>query len=121
MATALAFYPPGISRFSINPRFAVAGNALDSKNTENFIDSLPGYKVLQSIRITYDQVSDTEVIASFEPANIAISGLTRHDAYQALVEEILIAFEDWSANEAGLGPGPKRQLAVLRTYLGKTP
>jgi hypothetical protein len=80
---------------------------------------LEGYVVKQPIRITHEDVSDSEVQAQFAEANFAVSGTSRQDAFQALTEEMLAAFDDWSADESKLGPGPARQLAVLRTYLGK--
>jgi len=78
-----------------------------------------GYVVKQPIRITYEEISDSEVQARFAEANFAVSGTSRQDAFQALTEEILAAFDDWSADESLLGPGPMRQLAVLRQYFGK--
>ena len=78
-----------------------------------------GYVVNQPIRITYEEISDCEIQARFAEANFAVSGTSRQDAFQALTEEILAAFDDWSADESKLGPGPKQQLAVLRKYLGK--
>jgi hypothetical protein len=80
---------------------------------------MEGYIVNRPIRISYEEISDSEVEARFAEANFAVSGTSRQDAFQALTEEILAAFDDWSADESNLGPGPKRQLAVLRKYLGK--
>ena len=78
-----------------------------------------GYLVKQPIRIFYDEVSDSEVVASFAEANFAVAGTSRQDAFQALIEEVLGAFDDWSADESALGPGPLQQLSVLKKYLGK--
>jgi len=64
-------------------------------------------------------ISDDEVHAQFTEANFAVSGISRQDAFQAITEEMLAAFDDWAADESKLGPGPKQQLAVLRQYLGK--
>jgi len=80
---------------------------------------LEGYLVKRPIRISYEVVSDTEVLAQFAEANFSVSGISRQDAFQALTEEILAAFDDWTADESNLGPGPKQQLAILRQYLGK--
>ena len=71
------------------------------------------------IPISYEGSSDTGFFARFVEANIAVSGVSRRDALQALIEEIAAAFEVWVADESKLGPGPKGQLAVLRKYLGK--
>jgi hypothetical protein len=80
---------------------------------------IEGYVVNQPIRISYEEISDSEVQARFAEANFAVSGTSRQDAFQALTEEILTAFDDWSADESKLGPGPRQQLAILRKYLGK--
>ena len=80
---------------------------------------LEGYIVKRPIQITYEDISDTEVQARFGKGNFAVAGVSRQDAFQALVEEILAAFDDWNADEPNLGPGPRQQLAVLRNYLGK--
>jgi|SRR5271168_790061 len=80
---------------------------------------MEGYSVNRPIRISYEEISDSEVQAQFAEANFAVSGTSRQDAFQALIEEILAAFDDWNANESSLGPGPRQQLAVLRKYLGK--
>jgi hypothetical protein len=75
--------------------------------------------VKRRIPIFYERTSDAEFLARFAEANIAISGVSKRDALQALTEEIAAAFEDWVADESKLGPGPKVQLAILRKYLGK--
>lgn len=56
-------------------------------------------------------------VASFPEANFAVSGITKQDAREALEAEILDAFDDWTADESALGPGPRQQLAVLRQYV----
>ncbi len=76
------------------------------------------YPVLKPIPVTIDR-SDEGVTARFEKANIAISGRDDHDAYQALVHEILDTFDVLRA-ERPLGPDAKRQLAVLRDFIGET-
>lgn len=58
-----------------------------------------------------------EVVAVFEQAGIAMSGDSVEDAINGLMVEILDAFEDYSAEEANLGPGPRQQLRVLREYV----
>ncbi len=80
---------------------------------------MEGYIVNRPIRISYEEISDSEVQARFAEVNFAVSGTSRQDAFQALIEEILAAFDDWNANESILGPGPRQQLVVLRKYLGK--
>lgn len=58
-----------------------------------------------------------EVVAVFEQAGIAMSGDSVEDAIDGLVAEIFDAFEDYSTEEAHLGPGPRQQLRVLREYV----
>ena len=72
----------------------------------DLIERIAGYTILRPIPVTYEEMSDTDVQAGFEPANIAISGTSRQDAYQSLIEELVTAFDDWSADESALGPGP---------------
>jgi hypothetical protein len=88
--------------------------------SEGVIDSFSDdtYEVLRPLKIKY-QHTDEGFIASFPEANIAISGVSRQDAYQALVVEILDAFDDWSADESALGLGPRQQQAVLRKHIAK--
>ncbi len=105
---------------SVNWSITEQRNSLSQPTLEEeFINSLSGYNILQPIHVTYERLSDTEVMATFEEANFAISGLSRKDAFQALLEEILVAFDDWTADESKLGRGPQEQLAVLKKYLGK--
>jgi hypothetical protein len=118
MATAVFFNVPIDTRFPL-PANATKENALYGKPTLEYISRIEGYRVLRPIPVTYEEMSDTDVQASFEAANIAISGNSRQDAYQALIEEILTAFDDWSADESALGLGPRQQLAVLRNYIAQ--
>ena len=74
------------------------------------------YSLLKPIPIQYERVG-TGFIASFPHANIAISGLTKQDAREALEIEILDAFDDWTADESALGVGPRQQLAILKRYI----
>lgn len=92
---------------------------LDTESHDVIDGGVEGYVVNQPIRITYEEISDSEIEARFAEANFAVSGTSRQDAFQALTDEILAAFDDWSADESKLGPGPRQQLAVLRKYLGK--
>lgn len=87
-----------------------------------FIDALSDdcYSLLKPIPIQYERVGNC-FIASFPQANIAISGLTKQDAREALETEILDAFEDWIADESVLGVGPGQQLEVLKQYITGKP
>ncbi len=55
--------------------------------------------------------------ASFKEGNIGWSDDSLDEAIEGLKAEILNALEDFEAHESILGPGPKRQLAVLRKHL----
>ena len=66
------------------------------------------------IGIDLEQLNDREVIASF--AGIAMSGRNEVDAIDALFEVLLDALEIYLAEEASLGPEPKRQLSILRQH-----
>ena len=46
-----------------------------------------------------------------------MSGDSVEDAIDGLMVEIFDAFEDYSAEEGNLGPGPRQQLRVLREYI----
>ncbi len=87
--------------------------------TRTTIGSLPGepYTLLRAIPVKIEQVEARDFVAEFDEANIAISGETYHEAFQNLIAEILNAFENFSTEEARLGPEPTRQLEVLRNYL----
>jgi hypothetical protein len=118
MSTAVFFKVPVDTQFVVTAD-GTRENALYGKPTLEYINQIEGYRVLRPIPVTYEEMSDTDIQTSFEAANMAISGNSRQDAYQALIEEILTAFDDWSAEESALGPGPRKQLAVLRSYLAK--
>ncbi|HLW70220.1 MAG TPA: hypothetical protein VKS22_06320 [Candidatus Binataceae bacterium] len=86
--------------------------------SEGIIESLEdgGYVLLQPIRFQYKRAG-FGYIASFDEANIAISGITKQDARQALEIEILDAFDDWIADETALGAELKKQLVVLKKHV----
>lgn len=75
------------------------------------------YKILKPIPVTVTEHNDLEFVASLDAANIAMGGTTFHDAFQALVFEILDVFDHLSANADRLGPQPEKQLKLLRTHL----
>jgi hypothetical protein len=76
------------------------------------------YRVHQpfSIKITRIGVGNFE--ASFREANIAISGIDRDDACQALVAEILDTL-DTLVEEPNLIPPAAKQLQILREYIAQ--
>ena len=79
-----------------------------------------GYALLMPIPYRTERIDDGTYVASFEAANVSISGTSFRDAYQSLIAEILDSFDTLLANETVLGPDAKEQLEVLRRYIGKT-
>ena len=75
-----------------------------------------GYYVLQPIPVEIKRVGIRDFEASFREANVAMSGIDRDDAFQALVAEILETF-DVLLSEQNLGPDAAEQCRILRTYI----
>jgi hypothetical protein len=83
------------------------------------IDELEqGYEVLVPISVTIQRIDDRTFEASFDGANIAITGEDAQDAYQSLVAEILDTFDTLIA-EPNLGRDAATQLEVLRRHIAK--
>jgi len=78
------------------------------------------YKIIQDIPVTVTRSGELDFVASFEKANIAIGGVDFHDAFQALVYEILDVFDFLTTNSDILGPEPEKQLALLNKHIVKT-
>ena len=78
-----------------------------------------GYDVAMPIPVTIERTDDYTYQASFDEANVAISGVDAHDAYQGLIAEILDTF-DTLVREPRLSPAPAAQLDVLRRYIVQT-
>ena len=76
------------------------------------------YRVRQPFSIKITRIGAGNFEASFREANIAISGIDRDDAYQALVAEILDTL-DTLAEEPNLIPHAARQLQILREYIAQ--
>ena len=83
------------------------------------IETLPdsSYTLLQPIPISWEEQEDGEWIASFEEANISMSGSTVGEAMDLLAEDIEWAFALFTKEETTLSPHLKHDLAVLRQYL----
>jgi hypothetical protein len=77
-----------------------------------------GYQILKPIVVEIRRTDDNTYTASFDDANIATTGENVHDAYQALVAEILDTY-DALLGEPVLGINAAGQLEVLRSYIGK--
>jgi hypothetical protein len=76
------------------------------------------YEPIKEIRIVVEPTEDG-FCASLYDANLSTCGETEADAIQALKEYIVEAFE-LLERLPKLGPGPSRQLAVLRSLIQKT-
>jgi hypothetical protein len=80
------------------------------------------YRVLRAIPVTVRSLDIGEGFeAAFVEGNIAWVANGRVEAINGLRTEILNTIEDFEANEDRLGPEPTRKLALLRTYLKRTP
>jgi len=78
-----------------------------------------GYKLLRPIPTELERVGESEVIAKFKEANIAIAGVSEQDAFQSVFADILDTFDALSDEGNNLGPDAAKQLQVLRTYIAK--
>jgi predicted RNase H-like HicB family nuclease len=75
------------------------------------------YRVARPIYITLEP-DDSEYVATFTDADISASGDTQAEAVANCKDMIVTLFEDLSAEPPEvLGPGPRRQLEVLRRFL----
>ena len=75
------------------------------------------FEILQEIKVVV-RPSDDEFIASFFDANINASGCNESDAVANLKEMIVSRFEHLdSLPPEKLGPGPARQITVLRAFM----
>ncbi len=67
------------------------------------------------------QTVDDAFVATFFDANISTSGDTQEEAIANLKDLLLDIYLDLEEEpEERLGPEPKRQLAVLRSVIGRT-
>jgi predicted RNase H-like HicB family nuclease len=77
------------------------------------------FDLLQPIQVVV-QPSDGEYVASFFDANVNASGCTETEAVANVKDVLLGLFEHLSSLPAKrLGPGPAKQLAVLKTVVRK--
>lgn len=79
-----------------------------------------GFGVIKPIPIKL-QLVDSGFVASFVAANISTSGGTWDEATSNLTLLIIDVFELLLSHAPSqLGPGPRRQLSVLRSFITKT-
>jgi hypothetical protein len=78
------------------------------------------FSLLRPIEVLVEQMDDA-FVASFFDANISASGDNQQEAFDNLKSLILDTYDSLCAESPGrLGPEPKRQLAVLDSFLRKT-
>ncbi len=75
------------------------------------------YDLIKEINVVL-QPSDDEYVASFFDANVNATGCSEADALDSLKEMLISRFEYLeSLPPEKLGPGPAKQLAVLRCFI----
>ncbi len=105
------------------PQVLVAGLAsgLDQnrqywKIADSDIPDAEPYHVLVPIPVTLVR-HGLDFTASWDEANIAIGGESFRDAFQALVLELLDAYDHFSTNQSQLGLEAERQFDLLKKHL----
>lgn len=89
------------------------------KISQNDLPEGEPYTVIEDIPVKIRKDGDLDFIATLEAAEISIGGVNPRDAFQALVYEILDAFDYFTAHQTTLGPEPRRQLSALNRHLVK--
>jgi hypothetical protein len=87
-------------------------------SADTWINRLERHQLTKPIPVTIEENDDDGVIATFDAANISMSGDTLPAALLALSDYIEDIYETYAA-EMHLGPEPMRRLGVLRGYLGE--
>jgi hypothetical protein len=78
------------------------------------------YRVLRPIPVAIHRVEE-EFVATFADANINSSGDNPQEAFASVRDLILDTYERFNSLPADkLGPGPKRQFAVLKEFIDAT-
>ncbi len=82
------------------------------------INRLPdsSYKLTAPVVISVEHAQQG-FIASFDAANVHMSGDTPREAIENVLCLMIDLFDTFSANEEALGKEPRRQLDVLRSYI----
>jgi hypothetical protein len=88
-------------------------------HVQTLINSFPGerYTLLKPIPVKIERIGENDWVASFEDANLGMSGESQQEAFQNLIADILDTFETFGREEHNLGPEPSRQMAILREYI----
>ncbi len=109
---------PTLSGFSLDSEKG-ARREQEESGDDAFIAASPdsAYRLLRPIPVRLEHGEDGEWIACFSEANISMPGSSPKDARQALADDIVEAFALFLAEEETLGPGPQKQLTVLRQYI----
>ena len=77
------------------------------------------YELLQRLEVVVEPSGD-EYVATFFDANVNAGGCTEPEAVDNLKDTMLSLFEYLASRPAKrLGPGPTKQLAVLRDFIRK--
>jgi len=80
-----------------------------------------GLKLQRDIPIVIEQV-DGGFVATFFDANLSMSGDTQEEAFRNVRGLIADIFSDLDSEPADrLGPGPKMQINVLRSFIARVP
>lgn len=90
------------------------------KTTEASIQTFApeAYELKAPIRVTLEEGDSGMFTASFYDANIETSGENEQEAFDNLKNLILDVYDSLMKEKPGkLGPGPKRQLDVLRSFI----
>ena len=97
----------------------LAPPALPAPSVNHTLSSLPDarYKLIEPIPVHIEQQSDDSWTASFEEANISMSGTSLEDAKQALADDIGYALDLLLSERDTLSPVLQHQLAVLERYV----
>ena len=103
-----------------SPTFDSEYRQLEGKEWVSEFGSEP-YSVLRPIPVDIRPCDPEGFEASFAKANISWVDDTRLEALNGLKAQILNTLDDYEENENQLGPEPRRQLDLLRSYIRRDP
>jgi hypothetical protein len=105
-----------VSTRNVVPRALVSTNTALSTIINSLSDDRLG--LVRPLRVELEIVDDEEVIATFEEANISMSGDDIRDAIHGLRAEIVATYNLYKTQNR-LGPEPSRRLKVLEGFVGQ--